>query len=102
MYVIMAFDKPDSEALRLENRADHVAYVLAQNGVKTAGPFLSDDGDTMIGTLLLLDVATRKEAQTFVDNDPYHKAGLFDAVEIRRWNHLIGGLSDPNAADPNA
>ncbi len=97
MYVIMAFDKPDSEALRLENRADHVAYVLAQDGVKTAGPFTSDDGETMTGTLLLLDVATRQAAQAFVDNDPYHKAGLFEAVKIRRWNHLIGGLSDPNA-----
>ena len=97
MYVIMAFDKPDSEALRLENRAEHVAYVLAQGGVKTAGPFTSDDGETMIGTLLLLDVATRQEAQAFVDNDPYHKAGLFETVEIRRWNHLIGGLSDPNS-----
>ena len=51
----------------------------------------------MTGTLLLLDVATRVEAQTFVDNDPYNKAGLFEAIEIRRWNHLIGGLSDPNA-----
>jgi uncharacterized protein YciI len=97
MYVIIAFDKPDSEALRLENRADHVAYVLAQDGVKTAGPFTSDDGETMTGTLLLLDVATRQEAQAFVDNDPYNKAGLFEAVEISRWNHLIGGLSDPNA-----
>ena len=96
MYVIMAFDKPDSEAVRLKNRADHVAYVLAQDGVKTAGPFTSDDGETMTGTLLLLDVATRQEAQAFIDNDPYHKAGLFGAVEIRRWNHLIGGLSDPN------
>ncbi len=97
MYVIMAFDKPDSEAMRLENRADHVAYVLAQDGVKTAGPFMSDDGETMIGTLLLLDVATRAEAQAFVDNDPYNKAGLFEAMEIRRWHHLMGGLSDPNA-----
>lgn len=97
MYVIMAFDKPNSEAVRLENRNDHVAYVLAQESIKTAGPFISDDGDTMIGTLLLLDVTTRQEAQAFVDNDPYNKAGLFEAVEIRRWNHLIGGLSDPNS-----
>ena len=97
MYVIMAFDKPDSEALRLENRNEHVAYVLRQDGVKTAGPFISDDGDTMIGTLLVLDVATRQEAQAFADNDPYNKAGLFETVEIRRWNHLIGGLSDPNS-----
>jgi uncharacterized protein YciI len=97
MFVIMAFDKPDSTALRLENRNDHVAYVLAQDTVKTAGPFVSDDGETMLGTLLLLDVDTREAAQAFVDNDPYHKAGLFEAVEIRRWNHLIGGLDDPNS-----
>ncbi|MBL6761196.1 MAG: YciI family protein [PS1 clade bacterium] len=97
MYVIMAFDKPDSEALRLDNRGDHVAYVLGHDTVKTAGPFMSDDGDTMIGTLLVLNVESRAEAEAFVADDPYNKAGLFAQVEIRRWAHLIGGLEDPNS-----
>lgn len=96
MFVIMAFDKAASQTLRLENRNDHVAYVLAQDGVKTAGPFVSDDGESMIGTLIVLDVPSREAAQAFIDNDPYHKAGLFERVEIRRWAHLIGGLEDPN------
>jgi uncharacterized protein YciI len=30
MYLIMAFDKPDSAALRLETRPAHVEYVLGQ------------------------------------------------------------------------
>ena len=65
--------------------------------MKTAGPFIkSDDGDTMIGTMLVLDVATRQEAQAFADNDPYNKAGLFEAVEIHPWKHLIGGLPKPD------
>ncbi|MCH1568778.1 MAG: YciI family protein [Alphaproteobacteria bacterium] len=96
MYVIMAIDKPDSKNLRLDNRNEHVGYVLANDKVKTAGPFVSDDGATMQGTLLLLDTDERAEAEAFVENDPYNKAGLFETVEIRRWNHLIGGLADPN------
>jgi uncharacterized protein YciI len=74
-----------------------VSYVLADPSVKTAGPFLADDGETMIGTLLILDVASRADAEAFATNDPYHKAGLFESVEVLPWKHLIGGLADPNA-----
>jgi len=95
MYLIMAFDKPDSEALRLETRPAHVEYVLGQGGMLLGGPFMSDDGETMTGSMLILDTTQRSVAETFVENDPYYKAGLFDKVEIRRWSHLVGGLSDP-------
>ena len=95
MYLIMAFDKPDSEALRLETRPAHVEYVLGQGGMLLGGPFMSDDGETMTGSMLILDTTQRSVAEAFVENDPYHKAGLFDKVEIRRWSHLVGGLNDP-------
>jgi uncharacterized protein YciI len=56
----------------------------------------------MTGSMLILDTQDRGVAEAFVAGDPYNKAGLFDKVEIRRWSHLIGGLSNPNSAAPNA
>ena len=97
MYLIMAFDKPDSAALRLETRPAHVEYVLGQGGMLLGGPFMSDDGTTMIGSMLVLDTQDRAVAEAFVENDPYNKAGLFAKVEVSRWSHLIGSLIDPNS-----
>lgn len=95
MYCVMCIDKPDSGALRQENRPAHLEYVVSQDYVKMGGPLVGDDGETMIGSLLLLDVDNRAAAQAFVDNDPYHKAGLFERIEVQRFKHLLGGLDNP-------
>lgn len=97
MYVIMAFDKPDSAQLRLDTRPAHIEYVLSRGSIIAGGPFMSEDGETMIGSLVVLDVASHAEAQAFAADDPYNKAGLFEKIEIRRWNHIIGGLPDISA-----
>jgi uncharacterized protein YciI len=54
-----------------------------------AGPTLSEDGERMTGSLLILDFADRTEAQAFADGDPYAKAGLFERVEIRPWRKVL-------------
>jgi uncharacterized protein YciI len=97
MFCLICMDQPDSHDLRQANRPDHVAYVLASPAVSVAGPFLGEDGETMIGTLIVLDVASRDEAESWAREDPYAKAGLFDRVEIHPWKHLIGGLENPQA-----
>lgn len=97
MYCVTCLDHENSEVLRLENRPAHLDYVLSRAAaVSVAGPVTSEDGQTMIGTVLLLNVDSRAEAQDFVDNDPYNKAGLFADIRIHRFNHLLGSLADPN------
>ena len=98
MYLVTCLDHENSESLRLENRPAHLDYVLSRaDAVGVAGPVTSEDGATMIGTVLLLNVDSHAEAQDFVDNDPYHKAGLFADIRIHRFNHLLGSLADPNS-----
>jgi len=87
---LICHDKPGALALRMDNRADHLAYVDRTGVVAQAGPLLDDDGQ-MIGSLLILDVADRAAAQVWADGDPYAKAGLFDRVEIHPWKRVIGG-----------
>ena len=95
MFCVMCLDKPDSEALRLENREAHLNYVISQDYVEVGGPLVGDDGTTMIGSMLLLNTQDRAKAEAFVENDPYHKAGLFQRIDIHRWKHLLGVLTAP-------
>ncbi|MEE3058507.1 MAG: YciI family protein, partial [Pseudomonadota bacterium] len=64
MFCLICMDRPESQDLRLANRADHLAYVQENPGVIVAGPFLGEDGTTMIGSLIVLDVKTRAEAES--------------------------------------
>ncbi len=89
-FAIICIDKPDHGHVRTENREAHVAYLKNQGDkLVTAGPFLSDDGSAMTGSLIVLDVADRDAAQAFADNDPYAQAGLFQFVEIRQWKKVF-------------
>ena len=54
-----------------------------------AGPFLDTDGQ-MCGSLIVLDVDDMAAAQTWADNDPYNKAGLFASMELTAWKKVIG------------
>lgn len=89
-FALICHDKPGALALRMENRAEHLAYVDKTGVVAQAGPLMDDDGG-MIGSLIILDVADRAAAQAWTDADPYALAGLFDRVEIVAWKRVIGG-----------
>ena len=83
LYVFYCLDKPDHGAVRLDNRAAHLAY-LDRHGdrIAFAGPLLSDDGGGMVGSLLVVDCADRAAAEAFRDGDPYRAAGLFGSVTV--------------------
>ena len=91
LFAIYAKDKPNALEVRMTNRAAHLEYV-AQLGsvVKVAGPLLADDGETLIGSLLIIEFDTGNEAEQWMALDPYSRAGLFESVEIHPWKWLIG------------
>jgi uncharacterized protein YciI len=86
LFVFVCTDKAGQLGVRQENRAAHLAY-LDQYGDKlfVAGPTLADDGTTMNGSVIILDLADLAEAKGFAAGDPYAKAGLFESVQIRPW-----------------
>lgn len=88
-FALICTDKPGALQTRLDNREAHLAYLKDTGVVVQAGPFLNAEGQ-MSGTLLILDVATRAEAQGWAANDPYAKAGLFSDVRIEEWKKVIG------------
>ncbi|HMN52003.1 MAG: YciI family protein [Xanthobacteraceae bacterium] len=90
-FVAICLDKTDSLELRLANRAAHLDYLRAHaKTIRTCGPLLADDGETMIGSMLILDAPNREAAEAILAEDPYKKVHLFSKVEIRPWRWVIG------------
>ncbi|MGF1455785.1 MAG: YciI family protein [Alphaproteobacteria bacterium] len=91
LYVLLCFDRPGSDALRQSNRAAHLDYVAAHGDrVKFAGPFLGEDEKTSIGSMLVIEAASKAEAESWAALDPYARAGLFEDVEIHAWSWVVG------------
>ncbi|MBO9412253.1 MULTISPECIES: YciI family protein [unclassified Ruegeria] len=88
LIALIARDKDGALQTRLDNRADHLAYIEETGVVAQAGPLL--DGDAMIGSLIILEVEDMAAAQNWADNDPYAKAGLFQSVDLIAWKKVIG------------
>jgi uncharacterized protein len=88
-FALVCLDKPNALQTRVENRAAHLAHIEASGVVEQAGPFIDAAGQ-MCGSLVILGVQTRAEAEAWAEADPYAKAGLFQSVMIQEWKRVIG------------
>ncbi len=85
-YVIVTKDKPDSLDLRTSVRGVHLEYLVANmDKLLAAGAMIEDDGTGGHGGVLIVDTDDRAEAEAFIENDPFTKAGLFESVTVSRW-----------------
>lgn len=85
-YVIQTKDKPGHLDLRNEHRTVHLEYLKAnKHKLLAAGAVIDDDGTGGHGGIIIVDTEDRKEAEQFIANDPFTKAGLFETVNVTRW-----------------
>ena len=90
LFVIRCYDKPGSLDLRKANRDAHLALLRDYGDrILAAGPTLEDGGDSMNGSVIILDAPDRAAVDAFLDADPYGKAGLFERVEVARWRKVL-------------
>jgi len=90
LYIITCIDKPNALDLRLANRQAHLDYSRNwTDKMLMGGPLLSDDGESMQGSMLVLDVEDRAQVDDFIANDPYGLAGLFESVTVRRYKKVL-------------
>ena len=41
------------------------------------------------GALLVVDCATREEAEAFIAADPFHRAGVYESVAVRAFRQVF-------------
>ena len=90
LFHIIARDKANALELRLRTRPAHLDHAHGLGAqMKLGGPLLSADGETMIGSVMIIEAADRTELDAILAADPYVKAGLFAEIEIKPFRWLI-------------
>ena len=83
-FVVHCIDHADGLSRRLANYEAHKAYLGAASAVRTviSGPLVAEDGETMIGSLFVLEADKKQDVVDFNANDPFSKANVWAEVRI--------------------
>jgi uncharacterized protein YciI len=100
LFLIYRKDKAGHLQVRLDHYEQHLQYLKPlSHKILLGGPTLgagTGTGDNdMTGSFLILEAEDWADAEAFVANDPFTRAGLFSTTIIERWKH---GKHDDKAA----
>jgi len=94
-------DRPDTAELRTRVRPEHKAYLgLVADRIAFAGTLTADNGQTMLGSLLVIDFADRAAALAWLRDEPFTRAGLYATSQVHAFRNLWpqrAGFADPPA-----
>ena len=86
LFAIHMIDRPASAEFRAQNADAHREFIGRHlDAMLVGGPLVADDGETRIGSLMVMDFPDRQHAVDFITDEPYHRAGLFESVTIRAF-----------------
>jgi uncharacterized protein YciI len=88
LFAIINTDRPGGLDLRMATRPAHLAWLEGQAAKLVSGGAMLDAEGRPAGSLIVIDVADRAEAEAFVAADPYTKAGLFESTVIRPFRQV--------------
>ena len=100
LYIIYQEDRAEGAAIRAATRDAHFAYLDAHQDILVlGGALLADEDATRTGSVFIVNVPDRAAAESFSENEPFRKAGLFSSVKISRMRR---GQWNPAAAPKSA
>ena len=89
IFSFILIDKPGAAELRQRVRPEHKAYLAAvAERIAFAGPFVADDGQTMLGSLLAIDFESRDAAHAWLAQEPFTRAGLYASTTVHAFVNL--------------
>jgi len=90
MYAIVCFDRPDSAILRDAHRAAHQEFLKASvEKIVFGGPLRNNPDGASTGALIVVNCATRKEAEAFIAADPFYRNGVYESVAVRAFKQVF-------------
>lgn len=98
LFAIHCRDHEDGLPRRLANYEAHKTY-LAAASLKTilSGPLVAEDGETMIGSLFIVEAETRQQAVDFNAGDPFAAANVWREVSIEAFLKRVDNREAPIA-----
>lgn len=84
-------DRPGSLALREELVEEHWSYMdRYAKELIARGPTFADDGETLTGSVHIVDLPDPAAARAFAFDEPNYQAGAYRDVLLRRWRNVLG------------
>jgi uncharacterized protein YciI len=103
LYMLYGVDKPGEEgrAIRARAREAHFAYLDKHKDIIVlgGGTLADPPDDSRTGSVLIVNVKSRAEADEFAAGEPFRKAGLFARYTVTRMRR---GQWNPAAAPKTA
>lgn len=86
LYIVYCRDDASSSAtIRSHLITEHIKYLERNKDIiLLGGAMLAEDGQTRLGSALILSVPSWDHAVMFSKNEPFRNAGLYTSVEITR------------------
>jgi uncharacterized protein len=89
-YIVHCLDHDGAVEKRLANYDAHKAYLgAAKTKTLISGPLLSDDNETMIGSLFLFEADSKEEIIAFNKADPFTAASVWKTVSIHPFSKRV-------------
>ena len=86
LFSIYCIDKPGMLETRKAAMPAHVEYLAkAPVTVRMSGPLVEDDGETIIGSLYIVEAPDRDAVDAFQRDDPLVAADIWERVEVRAF-----------------
>ncbi|MGW1846849.1 YciI family protein [Streptomyces sp. NPDC001966] len=84
-------DRPGSLALREELLEKHWSYMdRYAKELIARGPTFTNDGETLTGSVHIIDLPDSAAARAFAFDEPNYQAGAYRDVLLRRWRNTLG------------
>jgi uncharacterized protein YciI len=100
LFICYNLDKPNSAHLRVKLRDAHFEYLHKQDDkLVLAGAMIAEDGKTRTGSVFIINVKSKAEAEAFSSAEPFRKGGLFQSTQI---SHMRKGQFFPANAPKSA
>ena len=98
LFAIIGHDVANSSAQRQITRAEHVERLQAldhDNRLIIAGPTPIEHGkDEMSGSLIIADFDSVEAAQSWANDEPYLRDGVYSHVDIKPFIHTLPKADD--------
>ncbi|MGK7868474.1 YciI family protein [Falsiroseomonas sp. E2-1-a20] len=92
LFLIQCTQVAEGAGIRAAHYEAHRAYLRASPvDLKLSGPMVTDEAETPIGSVFIVDVPDRAAAEAFASGDPFAKAGLFEKVTVTRFLDITRG-----------
>jgi uncharacterized protein YciI len=89
IFAILLMDRPGTADLRIQIRPEHRAYLATlADRMAFAGPLTSEDGKTVVGSLLAIDFPSRAAVDEWLKNEPFTKAGVYEKPIIHVFENM--------------